>query len=81
MLQGEHSAILSTFIKLPVDRQLSLRIFFCLFLSGSFTQVLLYLCEKCKAQVELKDLDLGIILRQRIHVCFTGLIMWRVLVV
>ena len=33
MLQGEHSAILLTFIK----------IFVCLFLSGNFTQVLLYL--------------------------------------
>ena len=38
MLQREHSAILSTFIKLP----LSLRPYFCLFLSGRFTQVLLY---------------------------------------
>ena len=33
MLQGEHSAILLTFIKLP----LSLRSLFCLFLSGGFT--------------------------------------------
>ena len=39
MLQGEHSAILLTFIKLP----LSLRSLFCLFLSGNFTPVLLYL--------------------------------------
>ena len=39
MLQREHSAILLTFIKLP----LSLRSLFCLFLSGNFTQVLLYL--------------------------------------
>ena len=37
MLQGEHSAIPSTFIKLPFVRYL-----FCLFLSGLFTQVLLY---------------------------------------
>ena len=37
-IQGEHSTILSTFIKLP----LSLRSLFCLFLSGRFTQVLLY---------------------------------------
>ena len=36
MLQGEHSAILTTFIKLP------LRHLFCLFLSGPFTQVILY---------------------------------------
>ena len=36
MLPLEHSAILLTFIKLP----LSLRSLFCLFLSGSFTQVL-----------------------------------------
>ena len=39
MLQGKHSAILSTFIKLPL---MSLRPLFCLFLSGHFTQVLLY---------------------------------------
>ena len=38
MLQMEHSAILSTFIKLPVVIKL-----FCLFLSGCFTQVLLYI--------------------------------------
>ena len=38
MLQGEHSAILSTFIKLP----LSLRYLFYLSLTGRFTQVLLY---------------------------------------
>ena len=35
----EHSAILSTFIKLPVV----IKIFVCLFLSGRFTQVLLYI--------------------------------------
>ena len=39
MLQGEHSAILSTFIQLPFAS----KIFFCLFLSGRFTQVLLYI--------------------------------------
>ena len=39
MLQGEHSAMLSTSIKLPF----SLRSLVCLFLSGRFTQVLLYL--------------------------------------
>ena len=38
MLQGEHSAIRSTFIKLPF---VSIPLF-CLFLSGRFTQVLLY---------------------------------------
>ena len=38
-LQGEHSAILMTFIKLP----LSLKSLFCLFLSGHFTQALLYI--------------------------------------
>ena len=37
MLQGEHSAMLLTFIKLPVV----IKILFCLFLSGRFTQVLL----------------------------------------
>ena len=37
MLQGEHSAILMTFIKQP----LSLRPLFCLFLSGCLRQVLL----------------------------------------
>ena len=36
MLQREHSAILSTFIKLP------LRPSFCLFLSGRLRQVLVY---------------------------------------
>ena len=35
----EHSAILSTFIKLPFV----LKIFVCLFLSGCFIQVLLYI--------------------------------------
>ena len=39
MLQGEHSAILLTLIKLA----LSLRSLFRLFLSGNFTQALLYL--------------------------------------
>ena len=39
MLQGEHSAILLTFIKLPF---VILRSLFCLFLSGHFTPVLLY---------------------------------------
>ena len=38
MLQGEHSAILWTFIKLPFV----IKILFCLFLRGHFTQVLLY---------------------------------------
>ena len=38
MLQGEHSAILLTFIKLPFV----IKIFVCLFLSGGFTQILLY---------------------------------------
>ena len=38
MLQGEHSAILSTFIKLPVV----IKTMFCLFLSGRFTQLLMY---------------------------------------
>ena len=38
MLRGEHSATLLTLIKLPFV----IKILFCLFLSGSFTQVLLY---------------------------------------
>ena len=38
MLPLEHSAILFTFIKLPFI----IRFLFCLFLSGRFTQVLLY---------------------------------------
>ena len=50
MLQGEHSAILSTYIKLP------LRLLFCLFLSGRLRQVLLYttteidrlFCVRCR---------------------------------
>ena len=39
MLQGEHSAILSTFIKLPFV----IKIFVLSILSGRFTQVLLYM--------------------------------------
>ena len=39
MLQGEHSAILSTFIKLPFI----IKILLCLFLSGRLRQVLLYI--------------------------------------
>ena len=39
MLQREHSAILSTFIKLPIVN----KTFVCLFLSGCFTQVILCL--------------------------------------
>ena len=38
MFQGEHSAILSTFIKLPVV----IKTFVLSFLSGRFIQVLLY---------------------------------------
>ena len=38
MLQKEHSAILSTFIKLPS----AIKNLFCLFLRGHFGQVLLY---------------------------------------
>ena len=38
MLQREHSAILSTFIKLPID----MKTFVLSYLSGCFTQVLLY---------------------------------------
>ena len=41
MLPLEHSAILSTFIKLPFV----IKSLFCLFLSGRFTQVLLYCKE------------------------------------
>ena len=37
MLQGEHSAMLLVFIKLPFV----IKIFVCLFLRGRFTQVLL----------------------------------------
>ena len=42
MLQGECSAILSTFIKLPFV----IKILFCLFLSSRFTQVLLYIFSR-----------------------------------
>ena len=38
-IEGEHSAILSTFIKLPFV----IKIFVCLLLSGRFRQVLLYM--------------------------------------
>ena len=41
MLQGEHSAILSTFIKLQLD----IKVLFCLFLSGRFTLDLLYIIQ------------------------------------
>ena len=37
-IEGEHSAIILTFIKL----QFVIKIMFCLFLSGRFTQALLY---------------------------------------
>ena len=43
MLQGEHSAIILTFIKPPFV----LRSLFCQFLSGNFTHVLLYLQPEC----------------------------------
>ena len=50
MLQGEHSAILSTFIKVKNHTffsnaliYMSLRPLFCLYLSGRLRQVLLYL--------------------------------------
>ena len=43
MLQGEHSAILSTFFKLPFVIKIFVLSFF---LSGRFTQVLLYDSEK-----------------------------------
>ena len=38
--KGEHSAILSTFVNLPIV----MRSLLCLFLRGGFTQVLLYHC-------------------------------------
>ena len=47
MLQGEHFAILSTFIKLPFD----IKICVCLFLSGSLRQVLLYF-PYCKSEID-----------------------------
>ena len=45
MLQGDHSTILSTFIKLPLQ-DLSLRPLFCLLMSGHYTQVQVTVCEK-----------------------------------
>ena len=47
MLQGEHSAILFTFINL----HWSLRSLFCLFLSSRFTQVLLILNQGSKFKI------------------------------
>ena len=41
MLQGEHSAILSTFIKLPIVMKI-----FILFLSGRLRHVLLYVIDQ-----------------------------------
>ena len=48
--QGEHSAILSTFIKLPFV----IKIFVCRFLRGCFTQVLLYYIQVylCQGPIE-----------------------------
>ena len=61
MLQGEHSAILST----SLSYQLLLRSLFCLFLSGGFTQVLLYVSFlKCPGFEKLKFvlfIDCGIL--------------------
>ena len=47
--QREHSAILSTFIKLPFV----IKIFFCLFLSGRLIQVLLYTYKKYSTHLSL----------------------------
>ena len=65
MLQGEHSAILLTFIKLPF------RSLVCLFLSGHLRQVLLYFnidfvwnsvcAESQKWNLPFDELDLSII--------------------
>ena len=57
MLQGEHSAIFSTFIKLPFD----IKIFVCLFLSGHLRQVLLYYqsVKQFGFQMSNVGLDLG----------------------
>ena len=46
MLQGEHSAILWSFITLPCV----IKIYFFLFLSGRFTQVLLYITNPYPAK-------------------------------
>ena len=51
MLQGEHSAILLTFIKLPFV----IKIFVFVFLSGRFTQVLLYIDSYTRNLVILDD--------------------------
>ena len=48
MLQGEHSTILSTFIKLPIV----IKIFVLLFLPGHFTQVLLYICSEDPGEMQ-----------------------------
>ena len=47
MIQWEHSAILTTFIK----PHFVIRYWFCLFLSGRFTQVLLYILRQDDALV------------------------------
>ena len=47
MIQWEHSAILTTFIKL----HFVIRYWFCLFLIGRFTQVLLYIHRQDDALV------------------------------
>ena len=44
-LQGEHSAILLTYIRARLGYNLSLRSLFCLLLSGHFTQILLYAAD------------------------------------
>ena len=53
MLQGEHSAILLTFIKLSFV----IKIFILLILSGHFTQVLLYRGSNLSAYVLLNLLN------------------------
>ena len=47
MLQGEHSAILLTFILLP------LRSLFCLYLSGRFTRILLYVLMATESYIKI----------------------------
>ena len=54
MLQGEHSAILLTFL----SYHLKLRVLFCLFLSGCLRQYLLYACFQVRQNVS----DFGVLI-------------------
>ena len=65
MLQGEHSAIRSTFIKLPFV----INIFVLSILSGRFTQVLLYMITIILAQKRENTNSLLLFCMEKMHLC------------